>query len=66
VQPIPEENSGWIGDLMNGPVRRIDFAGVRVEMKFISHEPDLEAGLGKRPAAIVLSGVVILLIVGLT
>jgi outer membrane protein len=35
-------------------------------MKFISHEPDLEAGLGKRPAAIVLSGVVILLIVGLT
>jgi len=51
---------------MNGPVRRIDFAGVRVEMKFISHEPDLEAGLGKRPAAIVLSGVVILLIVGLT
>ena len=51
---------------MNGPVRRIDFARVRVDMKFISHEPDLGAGLRKRPAAIVLSGVVILLIAGLT
>lgn len=51
---------------MNVLVRRIVFARVRVDMKLKVHDRGSETGLRKRPAAIVLSGIVMLVSVGLS